>query len=894
MWSNIARIILRNRITFLVLIGILTVFMGYNATKVEPMYQMSGLLPADHPVTIEHEQFVQQYGHDGTVLVLGVQHPDLYELEQFKGWVQLGKDLQTIDGIDSVFSIANLYTLSINESKKQYDFEPLMKKMPEEQAEIDSLRKSIAQLPFYKDLLTNDSTDVHIMMVFVDGDKFNSNRRGNEIDSVNLMAERYAEKFNVDVRYSGMPYIRIAFTKKVKEELKKFLVLAFSVTTIILFLFFRSFKVTLFSMLVVSVGVIFSLGLISIFDYRLSMLMGLIPPLMTVIGVPNCVYLLNKYQAEYRMHGNKIKALTRVIRKVGNATFMTNTTTALGFATFIFTESPVLQQFGVIASICIMVVFILSILLIPIIFSYLDGPKERHTRHLQTPWINASVNTMVKWSSDKRPIVYISTVAVIALGFLGLVRIQTTGNMVDDLPSDDPILEDLQFFESNFNGVMPFEILVDVREPKRIASTETMYKIEDLQELLTEYPEFSRSISVVDAIKFAHQSFYSKYPVSKYSIPDKNNAESQVRIKLPKYIKNTFAKDTSDTQNFFIDKDQQSTRISVNIRDIGTIKMDSLLAKLNPQIDSIFNPGRAKFDSLVHAITQEGIGVEQKATLVDELYDSKRIRRFVEDYYATKNAGDTTFLYALQDYPDSVLAAKVNESDFNGMITDIVEDQYYRVSLTGSSVVFLEGTNYLVRNLFISLLIAVIIIAIIMALLFRSIKMVLVSLLPNLIPLLFTGAIMGYFGIPIKPSTILVFSIAFGISIDDTIHFLAKYRQELKSQSWNIKESVIKSLRETGVSMIYTSIILFFGFIMFTASSFGGIVALGALVSVTLLVAMVTNLVLLPSLLLTLDKRLTNKAFREPLLQIIDEEEDIELDDLVVQRIEPKSIKEDE
>ena len=174
-----------------------------------------------------------------------------------------------------------------------------------------------------------------------------------------------------------------------------------------------------------------------------------------------------------------------------------------------------------------------------------------------------------------------------------------------------------------------------------------------------------------------------------------------------------------------------------------------------------------------------------------------------------------------------------------------------------------------------SLALAIALIALFMAYLFRSFRMIVISLIPNLLPLVITAGVMGFVGVPIKPSTILVFSIAFGISVDDTIHFLAKYRQELTSNHWRIKKSVYAALRETGVSMFYTSIVLFFGFLVFTISSFGGTIALGGLVSVTLLFAMVSNLLLLPSLLLSFEKKISNKkVFKEPSMKILPPKEE--------------------
>lgn len=813
MWFKFSRIILRNRLLFLIIIGLITLFMGYRTQYVHMSYHLAQMLPETDSTYIEYQNFKKVFGKDGNIIVVGINDPKLFEIDNFNAWYDLthniknlqvnfvqGKKDTLVNGVIEALSVANVYTLKRNKAEKRFDFEQIIKQKPKTQNELDSLKEVLFAQNFYNGYLFRDSSASTLIAITIDTMVLDSKFRDVLFGKIDGEVAHFEELTGINIHKSGLPYIRANSTTKVKKEIQLFLLLSIIITSLILYLFFRSFKATLYAMLVVCVGVVWSVGIQSLFGYEITILTGLIPPLIVVIGIPNCVFLLNKYHSEYKNHGNQIKALSRVIQKIGNAIFLTNTTTALGFATFIFTKSSILIEFGVLAAIDIFVVFILSILIIPIVFSFLKPPKSRHTKHLENKLVVKIVDALEYLVKFKRKLVYAVTIIILALSIYGISLITTTGNIIDDLPKNDPIVEDLLFFEESFNGVMPFEVVIDTKKKNGVFAEngKVLYKIQTLQKEFAKHKEFSKPLSIVEAIKFSYQA-YKKGRSKFYILPPATELK-----KLKKYVQNDTRKNKFSS---FIDDDSKITRISFQIADVGTKEMDALILKLQPKIDEIFPP------------------------------------------------------------------------------------QEYKVTLTGTSVTFLKGTNYLVENLLTSLILAIILIASLMSVLFSSVRMVLVSLLPNLLPLITTAGLMGFFGIPIKPSTILIFSIAFGISVDDTIHFLAKYRQELKHRKWNIKESVYLALRETGVSMIYTSIVLFFGFGVFTVSSFGGTVALGILVSITLLFAMLADLVLLPSLLLSLDKALTTKAFKkEPLIEILDEEEDIDIEELEVKPIEHPEI----
>jgi len=798
MWIRIARFILRNRIAILIGLFLLTVFMGFQSRKIEMSYQYAPLLPEDDSTYLAYESFIETFGSEGNLVVIGIKNKDFFEVEDFNQWNELAKKVQSINGVTSVFSIGQTYNLKKNTEEKRFEIQPIFPEKIQFQTELDSLKEVFYQLPFYDELVYSKTKDAYLMAITLDDDILHSKDRVRLIEDIQEEGNNYIEQNEQELHYSGLPYIRVITAEMIKKELNMFIFLALGITAIIILLFFRSFKVVIFSMLVVGIAVIWALGIQGIFGYKITILTGMIPPLIIVIGIPNSVFLLNKYHQEYRIHKNKIKALQRVIRKIGNATFLTNLTTASGFGTFIFTSSKILVEFGVIAAINILVVFFLSILLIPIVFSFLDGPKERHIKHLDNQVISSIVNHLVRISLNHRTLIYWCASIMLVLGIFGISRIKSTGYMLDDIPHDDPLYVDLQFFEENFNGLMPLEIMVDTKKPNGVIQRKNLKKIDELQDELSRLDEISKPISLAEVVKFSRQAFFNGKE-SYYKIPS-----NQERNFILSYVnKSNQGMETGIVSNF-MDSTKQKARLSYRMKDIGTTEM----ASLNVEIQKV----------------------------IDEVFPSEK----------------------------------------------------YFTSLTGASVVFFKGTDYLIRNLFTSLLLAIILIASFMAWMFSSKRMVLVSLIPNLFPLIMTAALMGYFGIPIKPSTILVFSIAFGISVDDTIHYLAKYRQELTETNWSIRAAVVLALKETGVSMIYTSIILFFGFGIFSVSQFGGTVALGILVAITLLIALFSNLILLPSLLLTLEKAITNKSFKEPLLHIYNEDEDIELEDLVIKKKKEK------
>ncbi|KAB7529158.1 MMPL family transporter [Flagellimonas olearia] len=784
-WPKVARIILRNRILILIAIAGFTVFLGLQWKNMQFSNTEANILPDDHPATVQYNAFTKIFGEEGNAIVLAIRDTALFTPQNFNRWNKLSKQLEAFPEIDFVISTDNLKVLVKDNETQAFIMEPFLKNPPETKQEIDSLTHHLFnELPFYDNLVYNPKSGTIQTIAYLDKDIMNTAVRNEFIlNDLGDLVKSFEDETQLDVRVSGMPYIRTWNTKSIVDEIGIFIVAALLVTSVIFFFFFRSFRATFISMCVVIIGVMWAFGFLGLLRYEITILTALIPPLIIVIGIPNCIFLINKYQQEVNKHGNQALSLQRVISKIGNATLMTNITTASGFATFIILDSDLLKEFGIVASINIIGIFILSLLIIPIIYSFMPLPKTKHLKHLNKKWMDFFVNWMERMVRHHRIAVYITTVAVLVLSIIGIYQIKITGSRIEDLPKNTHFYKDIQFFEQEFDGIMPMEIVVDTERKNGVIKPATLKRMDELGATINEIPELSRPISVVDLIKYSKQAFYNGIP--KY-------------YQLPTSQENTFimdaARKSSGNGNLlesFVDSTGQTARLTTYMQDVKIDRMEEIERDVQQAIDKFFPSER------------------------------------------------------------------------------------YKVFMTGKALLFLKGTKYLVKNLLLSLALAIGLISLFMAYLFRSFRMVIISLVPNLLPLVITAGVMGYLGVPIKPSTILVFSIAFGISVDDTIHFLAKYRQELAAHKWHIKRSVYAALRETGVSMFYTSIVLFFGFSVFIISSFGGTKALGGLVSATLLFAMLSNLILLPSLLLSLERSIANKqVLKKPQIDILPKEED--------------------
>jgi uncharacterized protein len=783
MWQQLAKFVIKNRFICLVFLLVTTIVMGYYASKVKLSYEFSKAIPTDNAKYQDYQSFKQKFGDDGNMLVVGITTKELFTLNNFKAYQQLYKGLRKIAAIEDVLSVPSAFNLV-----KEIDIVTVSEKLntvkifPEEintQETLDSAKNIFYNLPFYKNRLYNAETNCFLMAVRINKDVLVTKERTQVIAQINTALQNFETTTKIETHASGLPLIRTMVADRIQKEMKLFLLASLGLSVLILLIFFRSISTTILSLVVVLIGVIWAVAIIYFCGYQITLLTALIPSLVVVIGIPNCIYFINKYHTSFIKDDTNIdkktrknNALVAMVSKMGVVTLFCNITAAIGFAVFAFTKSAVLKEFGVVAGISIMMIFFISFMLLPSALSLLPTPGKPQLKYLYNNSIATVLSSLEKWVFLYRKKVLIATAVILLISIVGIMRLKTVAYIVDDLPKKDKIYTDLKYFEQNFKGIMPLEIVVDTKKRRGLSGMKALTifeKVDSLSQFIATQKEMNNPLSLVEGLKFAKQGFYEGDSIN-YLLPNSFDGAFVGEYLRPNRDTNATESNFTKTIRSFMDSTSQSTRISVSMADVGTQALPILLNKIEKRSNELF-------------------------------------------------------------------------------------DSTYKVTLTGTSITFLEGSKYIINGLKESIFWAFLLIAICMLFLFKSFRILLCSLIPNLIPLLVTAGIMGWAGVPLKPSTVLIFSVALGIAIDITIRFLVNYKQILPENNNDVATSAKQTIHQTGLSIIYTSLVLTAGFIIFCASGFGGTFALGWLTSVTLLTATVTNLVLLPILLLLFSKK---------------------------------------
>lgn len=751
-WSRAATWILDHPRPIAVVIILGTLVFGYLMMGLETDHAAANFAGSDEAFHREFREAGRVFGRSETVLYVVLHETDLFAPEFLRRLDSLTTTFQQKRGVESVLSLANVPFLNrVNGD---------LRAVPALDLSLDSgdLSQRFLDQPFLRGLLISEDSTATVMMIRIDPE---FNNRPERIDLVNEIGAA-VESMPGSAALAGFPYLRSQYAKRVSSEAPLFTVMALLISLTFLYLTFRAWRTVFLPTVIVGVGIAWTFGLMALFDQKLNIVTAVLPALIVIIGMANAIHLTTKFFDQYLVLRSRREAMLVTLRTVGTATFLTSLTTAIGFAVLLLSGNRLLEGFGGFAAIGIMILYVLSIALIPMVYIRVRPPRSdiislaTHDRF--SDYFDAKARLTRRFSGS----IIVLTGMLVVIGVIGVTKISTDIFVFSDFYPDDPLRRDLAVFEEKFGGVLPMEVVIESDRPGRFRTLGAMRSMERLEHALGTFESVGMTLSAVDLVKLGNQAYFGGNPAA---------------YRLPSTYELPFLQDALGR---FLDAGPE----------------DDLLGNLPLFVDSTFSRARIY-------LGVADIGTEQMNVLADSV-------------------------------------ASLTASTFTGDEYDVV--------VTGTAILSTRSGESLVRNLILSLSVALVVISILMAFLFRSAALTFISLAPNMIPLLIVGGAMGFAGITLKPSTALIFSLAFGIAVDDTIHFLAKYRIH-RWEGMERDDAVRKTLGETGKAILFTSLVLMGGFLVFTLSSFGGTVTMGALTALTLGVALIANLFLLPALL---------------------------------------------
>lgn len=743
--------LLRGRYAWLILVGMGSVFMAWHAQKVEIVQDFIKVVPEDDEDYQAYRAFQKEFGDDAATLVVGFTVPSTAPQRYWMGLKALTDTLVRLTGVRRVFGLPTAVHLRWQNGRFETELLPL----PKDSASWASLRHAH---PLYFRLLWDSTGQSTLLFIQIDSLTLHSKAKHTLIRQIEAISRLWAAQEGVSVHFAGVPYLRHYVKQFLPTELWLFTAASLGLTVLALWSYFRSWYAAVFPVVLLGLASLWTVGIIGLYGFKLTLLTALLPPVIIILGIPPSIYMLSDYHRFYVAKGNKVAAIQEMLSQLGLVTLMIHGNTALGFLTLYLTNVVPLQEFGLVAFWGTMATYFLTILLLPSFFMILPEPRERDLRHLTNRWLVRFAYWIGKTVERRRGWIYGITGGLFLVGWGGVLRLKAVSYMADDLPSEAEVRRDQAFFERCYGGTMPFEIVLEAKQPQGLRRIRTLRMLAALQDSLARYPELARSLSIADLVKAARQSLWGGTPQA-YRLPQPEE--------LPILLRALRAQERSvPLLGTLVDSAYQRTRITTFVKDIGSLEMPRLLSQLRKDIEATFG---------------------EEAALV---------------------------------------------------------------RITGTTLIFLKAIDYLIENLIWSLLATFLLVALQMFLLYGSFRIMLISMGVNLLPLFLVAGLMGYIGLPLKPSTALIYEMAFGIVVDSAIHFLSSYQWYYRRHPIPARAAIV-SIHHTGALIAYTSFVLLMGFGIFIFSSFGSSQSLGILTGISLLIGFFSNTLLLPALLIT-------------------------------------------
>ena len=717
-------------------------------------FRTENFFPAGDPELVFFQAFQQKFSTriNDEFIFIGLRDPHgIFNPAFLRKTDSLTRYIQGLQHILKVYSITNSPVIYFRDDQLQA--RPLVNLSAPENYGADSLY--LFRSPEYRDLLVSSDRTAIAIAAFNEPGLTNS-QKDLLLDSISQ--RMHALQFE-EAHLTAKIRVEREYDHEITRNLKKYLVISLVLISLVMYFLFRSVKAIVLPLVIIVLTLIWVLSFIALTGHALDIISSLLPPILAAICMSDVVHITTHYIEQLRAGLPKKEALDKTYREIGRATFYTCCTVAAGFVSLGITNIIPIRNFGFFAAAGIFAGFFITFFLLYDYYASSPAPERAADTGKGQAWERMLSRCFLFVLRHRKAV-------LVSLFLLGLAsvfyasRIQVNSSLLDEIPKNNPVLNDYRFMEKDFSGTRPFELSLQVNDSQATLLEPAMLRqVEEVELYLRDSCGIGNLISPLSLLRASHKAFYGGEPDS-FLLP-------RTRAQVEQYREAIGQTDFSDELKHYLSPDGKQFRISGRLPNISVKEFEALRKKIDGFLFSRKPP----------------------------------------------------FSFTHQHTGSALMLDKINYSLINNLSAGIIFDT--------------------------------LVISLIALLLIRRTRAIAVILVPNLLPLVFMAGLMGLLGIRLKADTSVIFAIALGLAVDDSIHFLSRLRLELQKGS-SLAYAVKRTYLSTGKAIIITTLVLLSGFLPLLSSSFGGTFYIGLLMSICLFSAMLMELTITPILVLLL------------------------------------------
>ena len=772
-----------HRIKVLVLFAVLVALTLTTFKHLRMDVSIEGFLRKDDPVLTKYEQFRRDFGSD-ELIVVGIRGDDVFELNFLKKLKQLHDDLKA--GVPYVDDITDL--INIRHTRGERDtlvVEDLFENFPSSQQDAERLRQRAMTNALYKNLvISEDATTTSIVIRLLSfspqspqsqGDilsgfdaasaapetgqsahqRLSVAESGEAVEKAMAIVAKYDSK-DFDVKVSGTAAVDHFLVNIIPKDTKKFLLLAYLTVIVLLGIVFRRVSGVLFPVIVVSLTLIFTLGLFALFKVPIKLPTQTMPSFLLAVSVCYSVHVLALFYYYTGQGHAKKEGLAITLSHSGKAIFLTGITTAVGLLSFSGSKNAPIGELGIFASSGVLISTVITFTLLPCLISFL--PEAPPKKSVTSPTLlDRCLIHIATFATHRAKWILGVTLLILMISAIGFNRIEFSHNTLKWLPASAAIRQDTEYLDHAMKGTVSMDIIINTQKENGLYDPKLLAKIDNVSKRIenfsTDKVTTGKAWSLAEILKETHQALHGNNPDFYTTPTDKALSAQELFL---------FSNSGSDDLEDFTDSGFTKARISVKLP---------------------FTDAKAYHDY-----------IKQVDTILKESFPN------------------------------------------------------ISVTSTGLIMIYAQVIANTMQDMKISYMIAILAITVLMTLLFGDIKVGLISMLPNLFPIIVIVGIAGFFNVPFSLFIMLIGNIVIGLAVDDTIHFMNNFTAHFK-QGDSIRSSVEKTLLTSGRAMLLTTLILSCSFFIYLFSSLNHLNDFGILAGIAVILALIADFLIAPALM---------------------------------------------